>query len=149
MKPAEIELAQLKTAVFYLAELLEEGSLVQRFDTATRLEVALTLEFLLDKVAGLPQNVPPNLVQAAAVRALIAANDKLKPGAEIALAADLAHHQHEAQAAASLHGHTLGSWQQLSGSDLEYEAVCQLCGSVVYVSHTSIYSLLPENCVQV
>ena len=67
---AETELKHLKTAVRYLIGLLEEGSLVPRYDEATRKEIGLVLQHLLHKVEGLPEGVPENLVQGTAVRAL-------------------------------------------------------------------------------
>ncbi len=145
-KPAEIELAHLKTAVFYLSGLLEEGSLVPQYDTATRQEIALALQALLEKVSGLPTEVPENLVRASAVRALIVAGEKMKQSGEAGLASDLGHRMREAEVAASLHGHTLNSWQKVSSSDMEYVATCPTCDGVVYVSHNNTYSLLTEQC---
>ncbi|MCZ7669639.1 MAG: hypothetical protein M5U34_21915 [Chloroflexi bacterium] len=62
---AEIELTQLKTAVHYFISLLEEGSLVKNYDETTRNEIAQVLDLLVEKVGGLPEGVPENLVQAA------------------------------------------------------------------------------------
>ena len=59
-KLANIELAQLKTAVHYFVGLLEEGSLVKNYDSATRDEIAEVLELMIEKVEGLPDEVPEN-----------------------------------------------------------------------------------------
>jgi hypothetical protein len=69
-KSAAVELEQLQTAVRYLVGLLEEGSLVKNYDDTTREDLADVLCMLLDKVHGLPENVPENLVQAAVVRSI-------------------------------------------------------------------------------
>ncbi len=148
-KSAELELAQLKTAIHYLAGLLEEGSLVSRYDTATREELALVLEFLVEKVSGLPEGVPEHLVRAAAVRAIIEASEKFTKAQKLAREESLQRHMREMEAAASIQGHTLGPWEQVSAYDMEYQATCQDCGGFVYVSHNSTYNLLGEECKRV
>ncbi|MFQ5398584.1 MAG: hypothetical protein ACE5E7_03205 [Anaerolineae bacterium] len=145
-KPAATELAQLKTAVNYLIGLLEEGSLVMQYDRATREELALVLCLLLEKVEGLPDGTPENLVRAAAVRAIIGAAEKNADSQRKDMAESLARHMREAETAASIQGHRLGEWEEVSAADMEYLATCRDCGSFVYVSHASIYDLLVEGC---
>lgn len=148
-KSAETELRQLKTAVNYLIGILEEGSLVPRFHVETREEIAGVLRHLLTKVEGLPDAVPENLVQAAAVRAIVEAGEKYNREKLAEQRESLARHMREAEVAASIHGHDLGTWEPLAGSDMEYQATCQNCGGFVYVSHDSTYNLLLETCERV
>lgn len=148
-KPAEIELTQLKTAVQYLIGLLEDGSLVTRYDKHTREELGIALNHLLHKVEDLPDNVPERLVQAAAVRAVIEAAEGYYEAEQAELQENLELHMREAEAAASIHGHALTAWEQVAGSDLEYQATCKMCGGFVYVSHNSTYNLLLDTCERV
>jgi hypothetical protein len=145
-KPAEIELAQLKTALNYLVGLLEEGSLVARYDKSTREEIATVLQLTMSKTADLPPTVPENLVQAAAVRALIGASEKYTQIEQSAQQEHLARQKREIEASASINGHSLGDWEQVPGSDLEYQATCTVCGGFVYISKASTYDLLTDNC---
>jgi hypothetical protein len=145
-KPAEVELAQLKTALNYLVGLLEEGSLVERYDKNTREEIATVLQLTLTKVADLPDGVPENLVQAAAVRAIIGASEKFTQIEQAAQKEHLARQMREIEASASINGHSLGSWEQVAGSDLEYQATCSICGGFVYISKSSSYDLLTDQC---
>ncbi len=147
-KSAEVELTQLKHAISYLVGLLEEGSLVDRYDKNTREEIASVLQMLVSKVADLPDTIPEHLVQAATVRSIIAAKEK---HAEIHLSEEeenLARHMREIEAAASIQGHTLGEWERVSGSKLEYQATCRDCDGLVYISHASTYNLLIDGCVR-
>jgi len=148
-KPAEIELAQLKTAVNYLIGLLEDGSLIARYDKVTRVEIAVALNHLLHKVEDLPEAVPDRLVQAAAVRAIIEASEGYYAAAQAEMHENLELHMRQAEAAASIHGHILTAWEKVSGSDLEYQASCQVCGGFVYVSHSSTYNLLLDSCERI
>lgn len=148
-KSAEVELKQLKSAVNYLIGLLEEGTLVDQYDPDTRDALAVVLEQLLEKVEGLPEDVPQHLVQAAAVRAIIAANDLRSDAEHQELVESLNRHMREAEASASIQGHVLGPWEQVSGSEMEYQATCQNCGGFVYVSHSSTYDLLLDSCSRV
>ncbi len=148
-KSAEVTLKQMKTAIKYLVGLLEEGSLVARYHKETREEIADALNHLIQKVEGLPDNVPENLVQATAVRAIVEASEK-----HTQLEADekqehLSRHMREVEVAASLHGHDLTGWEQVLGSYMEYQATCKNCGGFVYVSHDSTYNLLLESCERV
>ncbi|MCP4359073.1 MAG: hypothetical protein GY796_13745 [Chloroflexi bacterium] len=145
-KPVEIELNQLKTAINYFIGLLEDGSLVYRYDRKTRKEIAIALNHLLHKVEGLPTNIPERLVQAAAVRAVIEAAEGYYEAEQAEMQENLELHMHKAEAAASIHGHILTPWEPVTGSDLEYQATCKGCGGFVYVSHTSTYNLLLESC---
>ncbi|MCA9923540.1 MAG: hypothetical protein KC419_20565 [Anaerolineales bacterium] len=148
-KSPETELEQLKAAVHYLVGLLEEGSLVMRYHKDTREEIAEVLEHLIRKVEGLPEGVPDNLVQATAVRAVVEASDKFNQVLESEKQEMLARHTREAEVAASIHGHQLGPWEQVPGSDMEYQATCQMCGGFVYVSHDSTYNLLLDACERI
>lgn len=145
-KNAETELAHLKTALSYLIGLLAEGSLVPRYDKETREEISEVLGHLMVKVAGLPPGIPENLVQATAVRAIVEAADKHSLTEQEIREEDLSRHMREAEVAASIHGHILGPWEQVTGSDMEYQATCRQCGGFVYVSHTNIYNLLLDSC---
>lgn len=148
-KPIEVELAQLKTAINYLIGLLEDGSLVPRYDKETRIEIAVALNHLLHKVDGLPETVPERLVQATAVRAVIEAAEGYYEAEHAEMEENLELHMREAEAAASIHGHILTPWEQVTGSDMEYQATCKSCGGFVYVSHNSTYNLLLDACERI
>ncbi|MCA9945920.1 MAG: hypothetical protein KC449_20700 [Anaerolineales bacterium] len=146
---AEIELKQLKTAVRYLIGLLEEGSLVPRYDELTRREIGLVLQHLLHKVEGLPDGVPENLVQGTAVRALVEAAADHDEANQQEQADSLERQMCEAEAWASIHGHQLEAWEQVTGSVMEFQTSCEQCGGFVYVSFNSSYNLLLETCERV
>lgn len=143
------ELKHLKTAVRYLIGLLEEGSLVPRYEEATRKEMGLVLQHLLHKVEGLPDGVPDNLVQGTAVRALVEAAAEHDEAAQQDQADSLERQMCEAEAWASIHGHLLEPWEQVTGSVMEYQTSCELCGGFVYVSYNSSYNLLLETCERI
>ncbi|MFQ5419853.1 MAG: hypothetical protein ACE5EY_05770 [Anaerolineae bacterium] len=145
-KSPEVELVQLKTAVHYFIGLLNEGTLLNRFDSATREGLATILELLLQKVEGLPAEIPENLVQATAIRAIVDAADRNPETEQDGRAETLHRHMSQAEAKASINGHTLGDWEKVEGSDNEYQATCQGCGGFVYVSHLDIYDLLLPDC---
>jgi hypothetical protein len=140
------KLGQLKSALHYLVSLLEEGSLVERYDQITREEIASVLRLLVEKVDDLPLNVPENLVQAAAVRAIIGASEKSHLAEVAARQEKLERHQREVEASASIQGHLLGEWEQVKGSEMEFQATCQVCGGFVYISDASVYNLLLDDC---
>ena len=146
--PAQ-ELTQLKTAVSYLIGLLEEGSLVMRYQKETREEIADVLNHLIQKVEGLPDGLPENLVQATAVRAIVEASDKFNQMQMSEREEKLARYMREAEVAASIHGHVLGPWEPVPGSEMEYQATCKNCGGFVYVSHESKFNLLLESCERI
>jgi len=145
-KTAEVELAQLKTAVTYLACLLNEGTLLDRFESATREELAAILNLLVQKVEGLPATIPENLVQATAVRAIVDAADQHSAAEQDDRQDHLQRNMSQAETRASINGHTLGEWEKVEGSDNEYQATCQGCGGFVYVSYVDIYDLLLPDC---
>ena len=146
-KNADIELDHLKTAVHYFVGLLEEGSLVKNYDPNTREEIAEVLELMLEKVAGLPAEVPENLVQASVVRSIVGAAERLRQQES---AAFFSRQMREAEAAASIHGHSLSDWEQVSGEEgVEYQAVCTECGGFIYVSLSGTYNLLLDSCERV
>lgn len=140
------KLEQLRSALHFLVSLLEEGSLVERYEKDTREEIAGVLRLLVEKVDDLPLEVPSNLVHAAAVRAIIGASEK----SHLAEVADrrekLERNQREVEASASIQGHVLGEWEQVKGSEMEHQATCQVCGGFVYVSDNSVYNLLLDDC---
>ena len=146
-KNAEIELEQLKTAVHYFVSLLEEGSLVVNYDANTREEIAEVLELIVEKVAGLPAEVPENLVQASVVRSIVGAAERLRLQESEAF---FSRQMREAEAAASIHGHTLTGWEQMPGAEgIEYQAACTECGGFIYVSLSGTYNLLLDSCERV
>ncbi|MCC6605270.1 MAG: hypothetical protein IT327_18830 [Anaerolineae bacterium] len=147
--PAETELRHLKTAVRYLIGLLEEGSLVPRYDEATRKEIGVVLQHLLHKVEDLPEGVPDNLVQGTAVRALVEAAADHDEAARQEQTDALERQMCEAEAWASIHGHLLEGWEPVAGSVMEYQTSCQTCGGFVYVSYNSSYNLLLETCERI
>jgi hypothetical protein len=146
-KSADVELSQLKTAVNYFVGLLEEGSLVKNYDATTRDEIAEVLALMVDKVADLPEDVPENLIQAAVVRSIVGAAERLR----LQESEDFFTRQmREAEAAASIHGHTLSEWEQVPGEEgVEYQAACKECGGFVYVSLSGTYNLLLDSCERV
>jgi hypothetical protein len=146
-KSADVELAQLKTAVHYFVGLLEEGSLVKNYDSSTRDEIAEVLELMLEKVEGLPDEVPEHLVQAAVVRSIVGAAERLRLQESEAF---FSRQMREAEAAASIHGHILTDWEQVPGEEgVEYQAACKECGGFVYVSLSGTYNLLLDSCERV
>ncbi|PID85223.1 MAG: hypothetical protein CSB13_09130 [Chloroflexi bacterium] len=146
-KSANVELTQLKTAVHYFVGLLEEGSLVKNYDSSTRDEIAEVLELIIGKVEGLPEEVPENLVQAAVVRSIVGAAERLRRQESEAF---LSRQMREAEAAASIHGHTLSDWEQVTGEEgVEYQAACTDCGGFIYVSLSGTYNLLLDSCERV
>jgi len=148
-KSAEIELAQFKTAINFIIGLLEEGSLVARYDKGTREEIAAVLQLLLHKIAVLPEATPENLVQAVAVRAITGASETAARIGEDEEKELLARKMREVDAAASIQGHMLGQWERVPGSELEYQASCANCGGFAYVSHANTYNLLSDSCQNV
>lgn len=147
---AEIKIAQLETAVHYLAGLLAEGSLVSKYHPETRQEIAEVLELMLAKVDGLPDNVPDNLVQAAVVRAIVGAAENLHVGEAAEKESFLNRQMREVEASASIRGHSLGGWEPVSGEEgVEYQASCRDCGGFVYVSLSGIYDLLLDSCERI
>ncbi len=145
-QPDLAKLEQLKSALHYLVSLLEEGSLVDRYDRETREEIASVLRLLVEKVDDLPLDVPENLVQATAVRAIIGASEKSNLAELADRRTKLERHQREVEASASIQGHLLGEWEPVKGSEMEIQATCQVCGGFVYVSDASVYNLLLDDC---
>lgn len=142
----QTKLEQLELALHYLVCVLEEGTLVERYDKGTREALADVLRLLVEKVDDLPLNVPDNLVQATAVRAIIDASEKSNLAELASRREKLERSQREVEASASIQGHVLGNWEQVKGSDMEYQATCQVCGGFVYVSDASVYNLLLDMC---
>lgn len=147
-KSPDIGLEQLQTAVSYLAWVFEEGSLVAHYDKVLRQEIALTLNILLDKVNGLPDEIPRHLVQAAAVRAIVSASEKMKVGDVDTSHVDLEQNMRQAELKMGVQGHILSEWQPTSAADgeMEYEATCKYCGGVVYANQSSFYTFMTDEC---
>lgn len=124
----------LKTAVSYLASVLDEGSLVPHYDEGTRREIAAVLTNLLEKVDHLPDGTPEHLVQATAVRAIIQAQEQIEQNKTIG---DPEANKRKAELAFSVQGHRLGDWQTNDGK--EYEAICEYCQGVVYANASGYY----------
>ena len=132
----------LKTAVFYLASVLDEGSLVPHYDETTRREIAAALTALLEKVDHLPDHTPEHLVQATAVRAIIQAQEQIAQHKTIG---DPEDNKRKAELAFSVQGHHLGDWQTNDGK--EYEAICIHCQGIVYANASGFYGFKLKNCV--
>ncbi len=145
----DIHLNHLESALNYFIGLLEDGELVPRYDEDTRKEIADALYHLMKKVADLPDDVPENLVQATAVRAIVEAQETFNKMEQADRAEQLSLNMREEEASASIHGHVLTEWEVVSGSDMEYQASCRNCGGFVYVSHSSKYNLLLDSCERV
>ena len=145
----DIHLKHLESALNYFIGLLEDGELVPRYHEDTRKEIADALYHLLKKVADLPDEVPENLVQASAVRAIVEAAESYNKLEMADREEQLVLNMREEEAAASIHGHVLTEWEIVSGSDMEYQAACKNCGGFVYVSHSSKYNLLLDSCERV
>ena len=145
----DIHLKHLESALNYFIGLLEDGELVPRYHEDTRKEIADALYHLLKKVADLPDDVPENLVQASAVRAIVEAQESFAKFEQADRQEKLTLHMREEEAAASIHGHVLSEWEIVSGSDMEYQASCENCGGFVYVSHSSKYNLLLDTCERI
>ena len=148
-KSDQEELTQLKMAIDFLASVFEEGSLVEHIERPRREEMARILQLLLSYVADLPVGVPSNLVEAAAVRALVGAAENAPKQGQEASGQRLTHDKHQAELTARLRGHNLAHWRKVGGDEgnPEYEAMCQNCGGVTFVSLTTSYVLLSESCV--
>jgi hypothetical protein len=52
----------------------------------------------------------------------------------------------EAQVECVLQGHELGTFYQMDNEGLQWEAYCLRCGKAIFVSDSSIFSNLEENC---
>jgi hypothetical protein len=145
-QPDQAKLEQLKYSLHYLVSLLEEGSLVERYDRDTREEIADVIRLIVEKVDDLPLGVPENLVKATAVRAIIDASERSNLAEMADRQEKLERYQREVEASASIQGHSLGEWEPVKGSELEMQATCQVCGGFVYVSDASVYNLLLDDC---
>lgn len=51
----------------------------------------------------------------------------------------------EAQAAAALGGHQLGEWEEVEETG-GFQAICSACGNSVFVSASTLYSILADTC---
>lgn len=132
----------LKTAVSYLASVLDEGSLVPHYDQSTRREIAAALTALVEKVDHLPDNTPEHLVQATAVRAIIHAQEQI---AQHKTGGNLEDNKRKAELAFSVLGHHLGDWQTNDGD--EYESICVHCQGIAYANISGFYGFKLKKCV--
>jgi hypothetical protein len=71
----------------------------------------------------------------------MASNEAADPAAQKQLSDNML----EVQVAALVQGHDLQSWEETD--DGGYQAQCNHCGRSVYVSHKTLYSVLPETCL--
>ena len=131
----------LQTAVSYLSWVLDEGSLVPRYDEATRREIAAALAALLDKVSNLPDGTPEHLVQATAVRAIIHAQEQVEQNKT---AGDPESNRRKAELAFGVQGHRLGEWSTDDGQ--EYEATCLHCQGIIYANGSGFYGFKLKEC---
>ena len=132
---------QLQTAVSYLSAVLDEGSLVPRYDAATRREIAIVLLSLLEKVDNLPDGTPEHLVQATAVRAIIHAQEQVE---QHLVTGDVESNKHKAELAFAMQGHQFGTWHTNDGE--EYEATCIHCQGVAYANASGFYGFRLQEC---
>ncbi len=135
------EQTDIATAVSYLSWVLEEGSLVPRYDEVTRREIAVVLTNLLEKVSNLPDGTPEHLVQATAVRAIIQAQEQ---SGQEQRTGDPESNRRKAELAFGVQGHLLGEWHTDDGQ--EYEAVCAHCQGVVYANAGGFYGFRLRDC---
>ena len=138
----------MKSALNYFIGLLEDGELVPRYHEDTRKEIADALYHLLKKVADLPDDVPENLVQASAVRAIVEAQESYTKFEQADRQEKLTLHMREEEAAASIHGHVLTDWGKLCPVQIwnirpRVKIVVALFMSVIQVN--IIYCLIPVN----
>ncbi|HSH01759.1 MAG TPA: hypothetical protein VLL52_04510 [Anaerolineae bacterium] len=148
-KTIENELDYLKTAVHYLSWVLEEGSLVPDYDEGTAQEMARILKLMVQKVEGLPPNVPKNLVQAVVVRAIVGAKEyEAEELQEEELTAKVEANMRKAELAVGVKGHQIGEWRLATVDDdePEYEALCLKCDGVVYANARTYYTLMTTDC---
>lgn len=142
-KSAQTELEQLKVAIDFLAGLLEEGSLVDRYHRETREEIAAALRHLVHKVEGLPEGVPSQLVESTAVRAIVDASEAYIQSVQTERSSRLEKRMREAEMSARFRGFVLNEWEQIG--PWEYQASSDTCEGFIYVNPDSTYDLLVKS----
>lgn len=130
----------LKTSIAFFSSMLEEGSLVDRYEQETREEIADVLRLLVEKVEGLPVGCPRQLVEATAVRAIVDASEFHRKNDEEDKRVKIERRMREAEMAARLKGLELNEWEQIGA--WEYQSGCNDVDGFVYVSPDSTFDLL-------
>lgn len=131
---------QLRISINFLSAMLEEGTLVARYDDNTREEIADVLRILLDKVEGLPSGVPKPLVEATAVRAIVDASEQYRQSEEEQKRTMIEKRMREAEMMARLKGFSLTKWEQIGTWEYQISG-CDGEG-FIYVTPDSTYDLL-------
>lgn len=139
-KSGDEKYEQLKTAVSFLSAMLEEGSLVARYQKETREEIADVLRIVVEKVEGLPEGCPQQLVESVAVRAIVDASEIFRRDEESIKRNKIEKRMREAEMAARLKGLELNQWEQIGA--WEYQSSCEGTEGFVYVTPESTYDLL-------
>lgn len=134
---------QLKSSILFLSAMLEEGSLVARYEKETREELADVLRLLVDKVSGLPEGTPKQLVEATAVRAIIDASEKFRQTESDDKRKKIERRMREAEMAARLKGLELNEWEQIGA--WEFQSTASDGEGFVYVTPDSTFDLLGAN----
>ena len=134
---------QLKTSLNFLSDMLEEGSLVTRYQRETREELAQVLRLLVEKVEGLPEGVPKQLVESTAVRAIIDASEKYRQSEDDEKRQKIEKRMREAEMAARLKGLELAEWEQIGA--WEFQSSDKDGEGFVYVTPESTFDLLGIN----
>lgn len=134
---------QLKSSILFFSAMLEEGSLVARYQRETREEIAEVLRLLIDKVDGLPGGVPQQLVEATAVRAIIDASEKYRKSENDDKRQKIERRMREAEMAARLKGLELNEWEQIG--QWEFQSTGRDGEGFVYVTPDSTFDLLGIN----
>lgn len=134
---------QLKASILFLSAMLEEGSLVARYQKETREEIGDVLRLLIEKVDGLPSGVPQQLVEATAVRAIIDASEKYRQSEDDIKSQKIEKRMREAEMAARLKGLELSQWEQIG--QWEFQSSAKEGEGFVYVTPDSTFDLLGIN----
>ena len=131
---------QLKASITFLSAMLEEGSLVERYEQETREEIANVLRLLVVKVEGLPEGVPQQLVESTAVRAIIDASEKYRQTEDDDKRGKIERRMREAEMAARLKGFELKEWEQIGA--WEFQSSVKDGEGFIYVTPESTFDLL-------
>ncbi|MEM7336773.1 MAG: hypothetical protein AAF490_32170 [Chloroflexota bacterium] len=131
---------KLKTSLTFLSAMLEEGSLVRRYHKETREELADVLRILIEKVEGLPDGCPQQLIESTAVRAIIDASEEYRKGEEEVKMKQIEKRMREAEMSARIKGFELNEWEQIGA--WEFQSSSKEVEGFVYVTPESTYDLI-------
>ncbi len=131
---------QLKTSLTFLSAMLEEGSLVRRYHKETREEFADVIRILIEKVEGLPEGCPHQLIESTAVRAIIDASEEYRKEEDTVKRKQIEKRMREAEMSARIKGFELNEWEQIGA--WEYQSSCKEAEGFVYVTPESTYDLI-------